>query len=148
MARKNQVYSQDTPRRTGLSASRITARMTPSATPKIIASTVTRIVPFQNPSTTGDWIIASKTKGQSNAGLLIRRFRNIAASTASTAMATHRPGWRCGLVDVAEGLELVGGLLDRVRDHGRVGQHRVRLARHDRVGGLVLAAVAKHLDVV
>src|SRR5918998_1633864 len=109
MARKNQVYSQDTPRRTGLSDSRITARMTPSATPKIIASTVTRMVPFQNPSTTGDWIITSKTNGQSNAGLLTSRFTNIAASTASTAMATQRPGCRTGFARISPGRSLLTG---------------------------------------
>ena len=85
MARKNQVYSQETPRSTGLSDSRITASTTPSATPKIIDRTVTRMVPFQNPSITGDWFMASKTKGQSNAGLLTSRLRNIAASTAMHA---------------------------------------------------------------
>ena len=86
-----------------MSDSRITARMTPSATPKIIASTVTRMVPFQNPSITGDWIIASRTKGQSNAGLLISRLRNMAASTASTAMATQRPGCRTGVARISPG---------------------------------------------
>ena len=63
---------------TGLSDSRMTASTTPSATPKIIAKIVTRMVPFQKPSITGVWIIASKTNGQLNAGLLISRLRNMA----------------------------------------------------------------------
>ncbi len=49
MARKNQVYTQETASSTGLSDNRITARITPSSTPKTIDKTVTRIVPFRSP---------------------------------------------------------------------------------------------------
>ena len=59
MARKNQVYNHETPLRMGLSDSRMTAKITPKVTPKTIARIVTRMVPFQKPSITGLWTIAS-----------------------------------------------------------------------------------------
>ena len=45
-----------------------------------------------SPRSTGDWIIASQTKDQLNAGLVSSRCTNIAASTAMITMTTHRPG--------------------------------------------------------
>src|SRR5690606_1394513 len=191
------------------------ASTTPRMIPKNIASTVTRMVPFQNPSITGDWFIASKTNGQLNAGLVSTMCRNIAARTAITAIATQRQGWRTGtalirpgrsvsvpdrelvaviggsgsrvdrevvdgsgldaprlqgglvltlllellqrlddhlaelgvllgqhvtvrggFVDVAQRLQLPAGLLDRVRGHRRVGEHRLGPPGDHRVGGL------------
>ena len=91
MLRKNQVNTQATPDRIGLADSRITATITPSTTPKTMAHTVTRIVPLSRPSMTGLWFIALKTKCQSKALLVRTRCSSIAASTAMTAMATHRP---------------------------------------------------------
>src|SRR5215212_11209408 len=103
MARKNQVYSQETPLRTGLSDSRMMASITPTVTPKIIEKIVTRIVPFQKPSITGFWFMACNTNDQWNAGLKINRLRNINASTAIAAMATHRHGWRTGFAWIGPG---------------------------------------------
>jgi hypothetical protein len=54
------------------------------------------MVPFQKPSITGLWFMAWNTSGQLNAGLKITMFKNIKTSTAITAMATQRPGWRTG----------------------------------------------------
>ena len=87
----------------GLSDSRITAKITPKVTPKTIARIVTRMVPFQKPSITGLWTIASRTNGQLNAGLKINMLRNMSASTAITAMATQRPGWRTGVALISPG---------------------------------------------
>ena len=64
------------------------ARITPPITPKNIASTVHIKVPLMKPSITMLWFIASKTKGQLNAGLVSTMCRNISTSTAITAIAT------------------------------------------------------------
>jgi hypothetical protein len=87
----------------GLSDSRMTASTMPSTTPKIIDSTVTSSVPLISPSITGVWFIASKTNGQLNAGLKNSMLRNISASTAITAIDTHRHGCRTGLASMTPG---------------------------------------------
>ena len=91
-ARKNHVNAQATPARTGLLDRRITATTTPSVTPISIDPAVPTRVPMTSPRSTGDWIIASKTKDQLNAGLVSSRWMNIAASTAMITMTTQRPG--------------------------------------------------------
>ena len=109
MARKNHVYSQETPRSTGLSESRITASTTPSATPRTIDATVTRMVPFQKPSSTGLWFIACSTKGQLKASLLTSRLASIRARTAITAIATQRHGCRTGRASIRPGRSTASG---------------------------------------
>ena len=66
------------------------------------------MVPFQKPSITGLWTIASRTNGQLNAGLKINRWRNMSASTAMIAIATFSPD-----LDHAGGFDVSGNLLTR-----------------------------------
>ena len=102
-ARKNQVYSQATTRRIGLSDSRITAMTTPSVTPMSIARMVIRIVPRTMPWMTGSLNMLSNMNDHSNLSFVTSRCTNMAVRTASTATATHRQGCRTGTALMGSG---------------------------------------------
>ena len=74
----------------------------PSATPMIIASTVTISV-VRTPSMTGGRNMLSSMKRHWNASLVTSMWTNIAATMARTTIATHRPGCRTGTAVMASG---------------------------------------------
>src|SRR5882757_996575 len=110
--RKNQMYPPATLVSTGFGDSRMTARIRPPTAPIAIASTVSIRV-LRRPLSTTSENMYWPTTGQLNRGLVKIAFTNCAASTASTATDTQRPGWRTGtaLIGAAPvGAEPTGGL--------------------------------------
>lgn len=101
-ARKNHVYAHAVPEMIGLGDSRITASTMPRATPIAIASTVSSSV-VRTPPSTGGANMLSSMKRHWNAGLVTSMLTNIATSTATTAVATQRPGCRTGTALITSG---------------------------------------------
>ncbi len=101
-ARKNQVYAHATVEMIGFGDSRMTAMTMPSRTPRIIASTVSsRLV--RTPSSTGGRNMLRNMNRHWNASFVTSMCANIATSTAMTASAAQRPGWRTGTARMGSG---------------------------------------------